>query len=114
MAVALVLASGSSAHAMDGRSANQLSCTVVGAEELPREIGGADALCNAIRTAAGANSGGAVVLRVKNPYSVTATVTDRDGRKHPQIGASIADRTLNRRSIEMLAREIAKQLGGDG
>ena len=114
MAVALVLASGSGANAMDRRLPDQLSCTVVGAEKLPPHIGGADTLCNAIRTAAGANSGGAVVLRVKSPYSITATVTDRDGRKHPQIGASIADRTLNRRSVEMLATQIAKQLGGDG
>jgi hypothetical protein len=99
---------------MDGPSANQLSCTVMGAEKLPAEIGGAEGLCTAIRTAAGANSAGAVVLRVKSPYAVTATVTDHSGRKLPEIGASIADRTLNRRSIEMLAREIARQLGGDG
>jgi hypothetical protein len=99
---------------MDGPSANELSCTVIGAQKLPAEIGGANGLCAAIRTAAGANSGGAVVLRVKSPYSVTAAVTDRGGRKHPEIGASISDRTLNRKAVEMLAREIARQLAGEG
>lgn len=113
LAVALFLASGGSAYAMDGPSANQLSCTVVGAQMLPAEIGGADGLCTAIRTAAGANSAGTVVLRVKSPYAVTAAATDRGGRKHPEIGASIADRTLNRRAVEMLAKEIARQLHGE-
>lgn len=114
LAAVVFLVSGGYAYAMDGPSASELSCTVVGAEKLPARIGGADGLCAAIRTAAGANSAGAVVLRVKSPYSVTAAVTDRGGRKHPDIGASIADRTLNRRAVEMLAKEIARQLRGEG
>lgn len=113
LAVAAFLASGVSAYAMEGRSVGELSCTVFGADKLPPEIG-ADVLCTAIRTAAGANSGGAVVLRVKSPYAVSATVTDRGGRKLPEIGTAIADRTLNRRSIEMLATEIARQLRSGG
>lgn len=110
----LLATAGGSTCAMNSASANHLGCTVEGSEMLPAEIGGADGLCDAIRAAvaqqAGAQAkGGAVAVRVINPYSAVATVTAPGGRKFPDIEVSVSDRQLNPTSVAMLAREVARR-----
>ena len=110
----LLATAGGSTCAMNSASTTQLGCTVSGGELLPPEIGGADALCDAVRAAAqeaGAPTAGAKVeIRVMSAFGAAATVTAPDGRAFPAIEVSSSDRPLNRGSIGMLAREIAQRL----
>ncbi|WP_310468532.1 hypothetical protein [Sphingomonas sp.] len=110
----LLATAGGSTCAMNSASTTQLGCTVSGGELLPPETGGADALCDAIRAAAqeagAATAGARVEVRVINAYGAAATVTAPDGRTFPPIEVSISDRPLNRGTIGMLAREIARRL----
>lgn len=90
---------------------SELPCSVVGAENLPAEIGGAEAVCSQIRAAVGSIGGKAgVLVRVNSPYAAAATVTRDDGQAVPEIGVSISDRSLNQRTIQMLAEQIALKI----
>ena len=108
----LLAASSGSACAMTTPK-TALTCTVSGGDKLPSETGGPEALCKAIRAAAGDKGHGAsVAVRIASAYSAAASVTLADGRTLPDVNVSISDRTLNRRSIEMLAQGVARQLAG--
>ena len=94
---------------MTNPSPNELSCKVEGADKLPAGIG-AEGICGAIRAAAGADSRGSVIVRVKSRHVITVAVTDARGVSHPEIGASVADAELSPRTVERLAQEVARQL----
>jgi hypothetical protein len=106
----LLAVPGGSACAMTTSPNQALPCTVEGADKLPAEIGGADAVCAAIREALGGEAGVSVAVRIISPYAAAALVTTADGRKLPQVNVSISDRALNKRSIDMLAQGVAGQL----
>lgn len=97
---------------MSAPPVDELSCTVIGSDALPAELGGADELCRAIRAASRGTSGGSVVVHVKNASALTATVTDRTGRTHPAIGVSVSDATLKRQMVDKFAAEVARVLLG--
>src|SRR5215213_6953918 len=86
-------------------------CHIVGAEKLPREIGGGAAVCSAIQRAISAQAPGlkyTVHVEVLSQSSVKATV-DMDGRRLPEQRISVVDRDLNTRSIERFANALASE-----
>lgn len=98
---------------MTTASGPEIRCSVVGAEKLPAELGGADAVCAAVRGALQGSSlaeGASVTVTVRSPYSAAASVTTSAGSELPEVNVAISDRSLNKRSIAMLAEGIARQL----
>jgi hypothetical protein len=100
---------------MTSPSSDTVRCTVTGTENLPAEVGGADRVCEAIQSAIVAEAaeeaaGASVLVRVVSPYAIVATVTAPGGRELPPVEVSIADRTLNSRSLQMLAVAVARQV----
>lgn len=90
-------------------------CVVSGADKLPAEVGGGDAICAAIRTAAGARAPGAafaVEVRVESASSLAAQVRLKDGRSLPEQKMEVSDRQLNPRSIERFAAAVAEAVAG--
>lgn len=115
IAIAFALALGSaggSACAMESTTKSTGGCEVSGAELLPAETGGADALCQAIAAARGpaAAAPAAVHIRVLSDHMIAATQTLADGRSLPEVKTARSDRPLGRRSFEMLAQALAEQL----
>jgi hypothetical protein len=97
---------------------NQIRCTVVGAEKLPAEVGGADAVCRSVREAVSAAGGRAaaselsITVQIASAYSAAAIVTTADGRKLAEQQVAISDRKLNQNALAMLAKGVAAQLAG--
>ena len=88
-------------------------CEVIGAEKLPAETGGAAALCEAIRQALGARAptGKAkVVVRIRSPYAMVATVTTASGIVRPEMNFDSSDRRLERHSFDQFAKAVVEQL----
>ncbi|MDQ3246908.1 MAG: hypothetical protein M3Q52_08485 [Pseudomonadota bacterium] len=88
-------------------------CSVVGAEKLPAEVGGADAVCAAVRGALQGSTlakGATVTVKIRSSYSAAASMTTAAGRELPEVNVAISDRALNQRSIAMLAEGIARQV----
>jgi hypothetical protein len=101
------------ACAMTAKPAAEPRCEVADAAKLPAGIGGADALCAAIRKAAaerGVAAGFSVQVRVESPYRISATARSADGRTFPEVNAASSDRPLSPRSFRMLGEAIAAQL----
>lgn len=97
-----------SASAMSGSAS---PCHLVGAEKLPREVGGGEAVCRAIEQAIAAqapNSKYRVHVEVLSKASVKATV-ELNGRRLPEQRISVMDRDLNLRSIERFAKKLAEE-----
>ena len=98
-------------------SQSQIRCTVEGEAKLPPEIGGADAVCGAIVRAALpviqragiAPETIGVSVRVKSDSRISA-VPSIGGKALPEQNVAISDRTLNQRSIAMLADAVAAVL----
>ena len=89
----------------------ELPCSIVGAEKLPGEVGGAEFICREIRAAAGEVGGQAsVVVTVGSPYVAAAKVTRADGSTLPEIGVSSADRTLNAAALRRFAENIGQKI----
>ncbi len=101
---------GGSACAMKPQASDAIRCSVIGAEKLPAELGGAEAVCQAIREAAAPALGASVVVQVINPHMLAATATTTDGRALPEQRVATSDRTLNAGSLGMLAKALADQL----
>jgi hypothetical protein len=107
-----------SACAMRPVATNQMRCTVVGAEMLPPEVGGADAVCRSMREAVSAAGGQAaaselsITVQIASAYSAAAIVTTADGRKLAEQQVAISDRKLNQNALAMLAKGVAAQLAG--
>lgn len=95
-------------------SAEPSWCQVSGAQKLPAEAGGADALCAAVGQALAKVSSKpkTVELSVQSLYLISATVTMADGRRLPAVKVGSADRPLGPRAIRMLADGIAAQVAG--
>ena len=97
-----------SASAMSGSAS---PCRLVGAEKLPREVGGGEAVCRAIQQAIAAkapNSNYSVHVEVLSKSSVKATV-ELNGRRLPEQRISVMDRDLNLRSIGRFAEKLAEE-----
>jgi hypothetical protein len=114
MAVILLMSAasaGESAFAMNDPT-HGLRCQVVGANILPSDIGGADAICAAIEQALQAASPkpAAVEVAVASPYLISATVLLADGRRLPVIKVGSSDRALGQGSIKLLVDSIAAQV----
>lgn len=87
-------------------------CSVSGADKLPAGVG-SDAICAAIRAAAGERAPGsdfAVEVRVKSASSLAAAIKLTDGRMLPEQRMAVSDRQLNQGSIERFAAAIADQV----
>lgn len=109
----LLAASSGSACAMTTPPKIALTCTVSGGDKLSSETGGPEALCDAIRSAAGDKGHGAsVAVRIVSPCAAAASVTLANGRTLPDVNVSVSDRKLNARAITMLAQGVARQLAG--
>lgn len=92
-------------------------CRIVGADKLPAESGGAEALCAALEQALSSASPGAgysVEVRVLSPHSLAATVRTADGRALPEQKMAVSDRTLTKGSIERFARAVGAALAKAG
>ena len=95
---------------------NQIHCTVIGADKLPAEVGGPDAVCRSMREAVSAARSQAaagelsITVQIISPYSAAATVTMADGRKLVEQQLAISDRKLNQPALAMLAKAVASQL----
>lgn len=100
-------------------SAHGISCSVVGAEKLPRGLVRAADICGPINQAVGAALAGGkasgsrkvwITVRVVTPYVAAATIRTSDAGRLPEQEVASADRPLNRRSFQMLGEAVAAQL----
>jgi hypothetical protein len=87
-------------------------CQVVGASQLPADIGGPDARCSAIEQAlqAAAPKPAGVEVNVISPYLLSATVSLADGRRLPASKVGRSEHQLGARAVQMLADSIAAQV----
>lgn len=110
LAITAAIWAGGSACAMKPQVTNAIRCSVIGAEKLPAELGGAEAVCQAIGEATATAPGASVVVQVINPHMLAATATTADGRDLPEQRVATSDRTLHAGSLRMLAKALAEQL----
>jgi hypothetical protein len=90
----------------------QAACRIVGAEKLPAEAGGADAICAAVQRAVAAETPGlrySAEIRVLSRSALAANLV-ANGRKLPELRFSVSDRELNRTTIGRFADSIAAAL----
>jgi hypothetical protein len=116
VASAAALASGS-ACAMTPPEQSSIGCRVIGEELLPPESGGADALCNAIASAAAKHAAGvgySVEVRVLPRSRLSASLTLSDGRKLPEQSFVRMDQPLSSGAFARFAESIAAELAKAG
>jgi hypothetical protein len=112
LATALTAAS-SGACAMSTPQLEAARCHVVGGDRLPRETGGADALCRAIKEAVAARAPKLqyiAAVRVLSASSLAATIKFADGRTLPEQRMATMDRALTKASIERFAQALAAEM----
>jgi hypothetical protein len=88
-------------------------CRVIGADLLPPESGGADALCSAIASAAAKHAAGVqynVEVRVLPRSRLSASLTLNDGCKLPEQSFVRMDKPLSRGAFARFAEAIASEL----
>lgn len=88
-----------------------VECRVLGGENLPAELGGADAICAAIERAAKAELLAhrfKVDVQVKGASTLTASLTTADGKALPEQTFSISDRGLTKGSLERFANALVR------
>ena len=85
------------------------ACQVRGAHKLPPEIGGAEAVCAAIKQAL-PGQGYSVQITVHSPSSISARVKTSDGRERPEQRMAVSDGALRSSSVHRFARAIADSL----
>jgi hypothetical protein len=115
LALSMACAIGGNACAMGQPRPELTQCTVVGADKLPAEVGGEQAICSAIRAASREKAPGAdyrVEVEVVSASALAARVTLKDGRTLPEQKMAVSDRQLNPGSIERFAAGIADALAG--
>jgi hypothetical protein len=113
----LIAGLGGSASMTAWHGSEAIRCSVDLAANLPREIGGPDAVCAAIseaalpalRRAGIPASAMSVKVRVVSDHRISG-VASLDGRDLPEHVIDVADRSLNRRAIEMLAAAMAAEV----
>lgn len=108
-AAAALLFAGSGACAMSGPGPTDLPCTVAGAERLPADSGGADALC-AILQARLAGTGASVAVSVDSEFRLSAIATTADGRRLDEVNVARSDRAVGKRSFETLGDALRDQI----
>ena len=116
IAAAIGCVSGS-ACAMSSTENFSPACRVVNGDKLSAESGGADALCQAIATAAAETAPGvsySVEINVLPRDRLSALVTLADGRKLPELGIASMDKPLTERSFKRFADSIALALAKAG
>jgi hypothetical protein len=89
-------------------------CTVIGAEKLPADVGGANALCAALERAIAAKTPGlrySAEFRVASPSALIANLVV-NGRKLPEQRFGVMDRNLNPGSVERFAQSLAVLVAG--
>ncbi len=118
LAVAVALGGAtSSACAMNASHDKTLGCSVIGAEQLPAESGGADALCKAIATAVAVQAPGlgySVEVHVLPQSRMSASVRLQDGRKLADQKFASMDRPLSSGSFQRFADAIASEVAKAG
>ena len=90
-------------------------CRVSGEELLPAEVGGSQALCAAIESAADSRAPGVeftVKIQVRSASSLVADVKLVNGTSLPTQKLTVSDRQLNKSSIDRFASAIADVIGG--
>jgi hypothetical protein len=93
------------------RPAEQQRCLVSGAERLPAEVGGVDALCAAFaRALAPVSPKPSVEVTVESRYLLSVTVTLANGRRLPDVKLGSSDRPLGPQAIQMVADSVAKRV----
>lgn len=98
-----------SAFAMNKSSDLIVECRVLGGENLPAELGGAEAICAAIERAAKAEIPAhrfKVDVRVKGASSLIASLITANGKALPEQTFSISDRGLTKGSLERFANTL--------
>jgi len=111
LASMLVLAATMAPASASAMSGSASPCHLVGAEKLPRDVGGGEAVCQAIQQAIAAQAPNlkySVRVEVLSKSSVKATV-ELNGRRLPEQRISVMDRDLNLRSIERFAEKLADE-----
>ena len=111
-AIALA-ASAQAACAMSAPSNAAAKCNVTGADKLPADSGGAEALCAAIKTAVAAKIPGVgftVDVKVVSDWKLGATVTTADGRRLIEQRHVVMDAKLSRTSFERFANALATKV----
>jgi len=96
--------------------AAQGPCRVTGAEKLPAEAGGADAICAAVQRAVAAQAPSlryGAEVRVLSRSALAANLV-ANGRKLPELRFSVSDRELNRTTIGRFADSVAAALAEAG
>jgi hypothetical protein len=92
-------------------------CRVIGGELLPPESGGADALCNAISSAAAKHAAGvgySVEVRVLPRSRLSASLSLSNGRKLPEQNFVRMDKPLSGGAFARFAESIASELAKAG
>ncbi len=93
------------------RAAEHQRCQVAGAERLPAEVGGVDALCAAFaRAMQPVSPKPSVKVEVESRFLLSVTVTLANGRRLPVIKLGSSDRPLGPQAIQMLADSVAKRV----
>jgi hypothetical protein len=109
LAVLAAAATATGACAMSAPEHGNHGCAVIGAEKLPADVGGANALCAALENAIAAKAPGlrySAELRVASPSALIANLVV-NGRKLPEQRFGVMDRNLNPGSIERFAQSLA-------
>lgn len=115
VAAALVGVSGSACAMSAGE--HPADCKVIGAEKLPVESGGSDALCKAIAEAAAEHAPGvgySVEVTVLPLSRLSASITTSDGRKLDQLNFVRMDKPLSSGAFKRFAVSIAAELAKAG
>lgn len=102
-----------SACAMTSPSPQLVDCRVIGGEKLPADIGGANAMCDAIARAAATDAPQrrfSVEVRVLGSSSLAATLITADGTTLPEQRFAISDRSLTKGSIERFAKALVGEV----
>jgi hypothetical protein len=102
-----------SACAMDTGATGGVRCSVQRAELLPAGVGGAATVCTEVRQAlsrAGRDPA-EVTITVLSSNQLSAIITNKQGRKLPELRFAKSDRPLSRASVGRFARSIAEAAG---
>lgn len=104
---------GGVACAMNTDLANEVRCSLLGAQLLPLDVGGAQGVCAEIQRAAAAAGAGPVkvVVTVHSSSELTAEITNKHGHVLPELRFAKSDRPLSRASVRRFARTIAELAG---
>lgn len=98
---------------MNSPSVQSGACHVTGADKLPAEVGGADAVCAAIKRAVAKQAPGrgySIEVRILSPSSLSAIVKTEDGRSLPEQRMAVSDSALRGSSVDRFAQAIAALL----